>query len=75
MIKVWTLPVAPLWCDLEFFPNSSGNKAAANFHPKICFDERFAVKISGVSCQTCLIFDLSNPKMKIQQVKTQEKDK
>ena len=43
MIKVWTLPVAPLWCDLGFFPNSRGNKAAANLRPTICFDERFAV--------------------------------
>ena len=25
-----TLPVAPLWCDLGFSPNSRGNKAAAN---------------------------------------------
>ena len=30
---VWTLPVAPLWCDLGFFPNSRGNKAAANLRP------------------------------------------
>ena len=30
---VQTLPVAPLWCDLEFFPNSRGNKAAANLRP------------------------------------------
>ena len=28
-----TLPVAPLWCDLGFFPNSCGNKAAANLRP------------------------------------------
>ena len=28
-----TLPVAPLWCDLGFFPNSRGNKAAANLRP------------------------------------------
>ena len=27
---VRTLPVAPLWCDLGFVPNSRGNKAAAN---------------------------------------------
>ena len=27
------LPVAPLWCDLGFFPNSRGNKAAANLRP------------------------------------------
>ena len=27
-----TLP-APLWCDLGFFPNSSGKKAVANLHP------------------------------------------
>ena len=25
---VRTLPVAPLWCDLGFVPNSRGNKAA-----------------------------------------------
>ena len=30
-----TLPVAPLWCDLRFFPNSRGNKAAANLRPKL----------------------------------------
>ena len=30
---VWTQPVAPLWCDLGFFQNSSGNKAAANLCP------------------------------------------
>ena len=30
---VRTLPVAPLWCDLGFVPNSSGNKAAANLRP------------------------------------------
>ena len=30
---VRTLPVAPLWCDLGFFPNSHGNKAAANLRP------------------------------------------
>ena len=28
-----TLPVAPLWSDLGFFPNSRGNKAAANRRP------------------------------------------
>ena len=32
---VRTLPVAPLWCDLGFVPNSRGNKAAANLRPKI----------------------------------------
>ena len=31
---VRTLPVAPLWCDLGFVPNSRGNKAAANLRPK-----------------------------------------
>ena len=31
---VRTLQVAPLWCDLGFFPNSRGNKAAANLIPK-----------------------------------------
>ena len=31
---VRTLPVAPLWCDLGFFPNSRGNKAAANLRPR-----------------------------------------
>ena len=30
---VRTLPVAPLWCDLGFFPNSRGNNAAANLRP------------------------------------------
>ena len=30
---VRTLLVVPLWCDLEFFPNSRGNKAAANLRP------------------------------------------
>ena len=32
---VRTLPVAPLWCDLGFFPNSCGNKAAANLRPRL----------------------------------------
>ena len=31
---VRTLPVAPLWCDLGFFPYSRGNKAAANLKKK-----------------------------------------
>ena len=31
--SVPTLPVAPLWCDLGFFPTSRGNKAAANLRP------------------------------------------
>ena len=31
---VRTLPVAPLWCDLGFVPNSRGNKAAANLRPR-----------------------------------------
>ena len=30
---VRTLPVAPFWCDLGFFPNSLGIKAAANLRP------------------------------------------
>ena len=30
---VQTLPGAPLWCDLGFFLNSSGNEAAENLHP------------------------------------------
>ena len=30
---VRTLPVAPLWCDLGFVPNSRGYKAAANLRP------------------------------------------
>ena len=30
---VQTLPVAPLWCDLGFFQNRRGNKAAANLRP------------------------------------------
>ena len=30
---VRTLPVAPLRCDLGFFPNGRGNKAAANLRP------------------------------------------
>ena len=34
---VWNLPVAPLWCDPGFFPNSRGNKAAANLRPTYCF--------------------------------------
>ena len=34
---VRTLPVAPLWCDLGFFPNSRGNKAAANLRPMHIF--------------------------------------
>ena len=32
---VRTLPVAPLWCDLGFVPNSRGNKAAANLRPSL----------------------------------------
>ena len=32
---VRTLPVAPLWCDLGFFPNSRGDKAAANLRPTV----------------------------------------
>ena len=30
---VRTLPVVPLLCDLGFFPNTRGNKAAANLCP------------------------------------------
>ena len=30
---VQTLPVAPLWCDLGFVPNSRGNKAVAYLLP------------------------------------------
>ena len=30
-----TLPVAPLWCDLGFFPSSRGNKAAVNPRPNM----------------------------------------
>ena len=30
---VRTVTVVPLWCDLGFFPNSRGNKAAANLRP------------------------------------------
>ena len=32
---VWSLPLAPLQCDLGFFPNSRGNKAAANLRPTL----------------------------------------
>ena len=32
---IWTLPVAPLWCDLRFIPNSRGNKAAVNLRPTV----------------------------------------
>ena len=32
-----TLPVAPLWCDLRFVPNSRGNKAAVNLSPEANF--------------------------------------
>ena len=39
---VWTLPVAPLRCDLGFFPNSRGNKAVANLR----LSEPWALKIS-----------------------------
>ena len=35
---VRTLLVAPLWCDLGFFPNSRGNKAAVNLSPKRSHD-------------------------------------
>ena len=34
---VRTLPVAPLWCDLGFLPNSRGNKAAANLRPNMVY--------------------------------------
>ena len=37
---VRTLPVAPLWCDLGFVPNSRGIKAAANLRPTVQ-DNRF----------------------------------
>ena len=40
---VRTLLVAPLWCDLGFFPNSRGNKAAANLCPR----ERRRGKVRG----------------------------
>ena len=30
---VQTLPVAPLWYDLGFVPNSRGNRAVANLRP------------------------------------------
>ena len=36
---VRTLPVAPLWCDLGFVPNSRGNKAAANLRPSCVFSQ------------------------------------
>ena len=29
----YNIILAPLWCDLGFFPNSRGNKAAANLRP------------------------------------------
>ena len=35
--------VASLWCDLGFFPNSRGNKAAANLCPR----ERRRGKVRG----------------------------
>ena len=35
--QVRTLPVAPLWCDLGFVPNSRGIEAAANLRPTGCF--------------------------------------
>ena len=35
VVIVRTLPVAPLWCDLGFVPDSRGNKAAANLRPTI----------------------------------------
>ena len=35
MTCLGTLPVAPLWCDLEFVPHSRGNKAAVNLRPNI----------------------------------------
>ena len=38
---VRTLPVAPLWCDLGFVPNSSGNKAAANICPNFILSPGF----------------------------------
>ena len=36
-----------MWCDLEFFPNSRGNKAAANLRPKV---EYTAVLLSCGAC-------------------------
>ena len=38
---VRTLPVAPLWCDLGFVPNSRGNKAAAYLRPITCFSNAY----------------------------------
>ena len=55
---VRTLPVAPLWCDLGFVPNSRGNKAAANlrpgYHPTRCPSPSRTVNSSWTSpCTSC----------------------
>ena len=43
---VVVVQVVPLWCDLGFFPNSRGNKAAANLRPSI---SRVAARFPKVS--------------------------
>ena len=45
--QVRTLPVAPLWCDLGFVPNSRGNKAAANLRPRATMTARRLSKLRG----------------------------
>ena len=53
---VRTPPVAPLWCDLGFVPNSLGNKAAAILRPiyaaLICY-------VTEVVCNiNCMLYDI-----------------
>ena len=45
-VRLGTLPVAPLWCDLGFVPNSRGNKAAANLRPMLTINNvRYAINM------------------------------
>ena len=54
---VQTLPVAPLWCDLGFFPNSRGNKAAANLRPNMVHSKlnNNCIYVYRLVCSNCTI--------------------
>ena len=45
-VRTLPVPVAPLWCDLGFVPNSRGNKAAANLRPTSIFFARATSEIT-----------------------------
>ena len=51
---VRTLQVAPLWCDLGFFPNSRGNKAAVNLFPTCQYSTSLMCLSSGHQSQKLL---------------------